>query len=509
MGDAAADPSLSSALRLARERVRDGLSCVRATSASCTACFRAAAVARFGGGSATPARRALESPIAITCIAERAPCLPARTWSISSRTNAPARVLGDLPSRLSSAARWRVVFFDMSRPSLARLSEHASACLEHADQGQALRPATVRVKSNPTGAPKGVRAWGLPLAATVNVAAGSSASLDRPLLAIVGNLQKCCWTKRIRGPRRLAFQMAVAIHPKMEPWPELPIAAWRDSYATLHLYTQVVGKIRLALTPKTNQWWNVPLYVTTRGLTTAPMTHGDRTLSIEFDFIEHRLHIQDSDGHLRILPLVAQSVRDFYLALFAELAAIDVHVKIHPVPQECPVTSRFADDIEHASYDPERVHACWQVLRRIEPVFQIFRARFRGKCSPVHFFWGAFDLAVSRFNGQRAPARQARIDRDAYDEEVISLGFWPGDPWTGGTDAMFYSYTVPEPLGLRSQRVRPDGAFFSEALGEFVLPYEGVRRSPDPARAILDFAESTYDVGSTLAGWNRSALAYP
>jgi hypothetical protein len=295
----------------------------------------------------------------------------------------------------------------------------------------------------------------------------------------------------------------------MDPWPELPIAEWRDTYATLQLYTQIVGKIRLALTPKMNQWWNVPLYVTTRGLTTSPMPYRDRSLSIDFDFIDHRLLVHDSDGHVRSLPLVPRRVCDFYQALFAELAAIDVRVEIHLAPQECPVTTPFTDDVEHCSYDRARAHRLWQALRRIEPVFQTFRAGFRGKCSPVHFFWGGFDLAVSRFNGRRAPLREARVDRDAYDEEVISLGFWPGDPWTGTTDAMFYAYTVPEPAGLASQRVRPDAAFFSEKMKEFLLPYDAVRRSPDPASAILDFAQSTYDAGSTLAGWDRAALAYP
>jgi hypothetical protein len=295
----------------------------------------------------------------------------------------------------------------------------------------------------------------------------------------------------------------------MDTWPELSIGAWRDTYATLLLYTQIVGKIRLALTPKTNQWWNVPLYVTTRGLTTSPMPYRDRTLSIDFDFIDHRLVIQDSGGHVRTVPLVPRTVCDFHAAVFAELAAIDVSVEIHPTPQECPVTARFTQDVEHGSYDPARAHDVWQVLRRVEPVFQRFRAGFRGKCSPVHFFWGAFDLAVSRFNGRRAPARAAMVDRDAYDEEVSSVGFWPGDPWTGETEAMFYAYTVPEPAGLASARVRPDGAFFSDKLREFLLPYEDVRRAPDPAQAILDFAQSTYDAGSTLAGWDRAALAYP
>jgi hypothetical protein len=295
----------------------------------------------------------------------------------------------------------------------------------------------------------------------------------------------------------------------MLPWPELRIAAWRDTYATLQLYAQIVGKIRLALTPKTNQWWNVTLYVTTRGLTTSPMPYGDRTLSIDFDFMDHRVVIMDSDGHVRVLPLAPSPVAAFHDALFAELAAIGIEVHIGEAPQECPVTTPFAHDLEHASYDAVAVQQFWQALRRIEPVFQTFRSGFRGKCSPVHFFWGAFDLAVSRFDGRRAPARKAMVDRDAYDEEVISLGFWPGDPWTAATEAVFYSYTVPEPAGLPGHAVRPAAASFSPAMKEFVLPYEEVRRSSDPAGTILEFAQSTYDAGSTLAGWDRKALAYP
>lgn len=295
----------------------------------------------------------------------------------------------------------------------------------------------------------------------------------------------------------------------MSDWPELPVTAWRDTYATLHLYTQVVGKIRLALTPLLNEWWNVPLYVTTRGLTTSPMPYRDRTLSIDFDLIDHRLVIQDSDGHVRTFPLVPRTVGDFYAALFAELRAIDVHVQIRPMPQECPVTTPLSEDVEHASYERDQVHRFFQVLTRVEPVFQRFRTGFRGKCSPVHFFWGAFDLAVSRFNGNRAPARRGIVERVAYDEEVSSLGFWPGDPWTGATEAAFYSYTVPEPANFASQRLRPDAAFFSDSLKECLLPYDAVRRSPDPTRAILEFAQSTYDAGSTLAKWDRAALAYP
>ena len=295
------------------------------------------------------------------------------------------------------------------------------------------------------------------------------------------------------------------------PWPELRIAAWRDTYATLLLYGQIVGKIRLALTPKMNQWWNVPLYVTTRGLTTSPMPYGDRLLSIDFDFIDHRLVIQDSEGTVRVLPLESKPVCFFYADVMAALETIAPGVHIWPQPQECPVTTPFPDDREHAHYDRGAVHNFWQALRRVEPVFQQFRARFRGKCSPVHFFWGAFDLAVTRFVGRRAPERKMKVDRDAYDEEVISLGFWPGDPWaaSGGAEAMFYSYTVPEPNGLATSPVRPAAAGWNPTLKEFLLPYDDVRRAPDPAAMILEFAQSTYDTGATLAGWNREALAYP
>jgi hypothetical protein len=293
------------------------------------------------------------------------------------------------------------------------------------------------------------------------------------------------------------------------PWPELRLADWRDTYATLLLYGQIVGKIRLALAPKMNQWWNVTLYVTARGLTTSPMPYGDRLLSIDFDFIDHRLVIQDSDGAVRVLPLEAKPVCFFYGDVMAALGELSPSVQIWPQPQECPVTTPFHDDREHAHYDRAAVGRFWQALRRIEPVFQRFRAGFRGKCSPVHFFWGGFDLAVTRFVGRRAPARKGKVERDAYDEEVISLGFWPGDPWTGGSEALFYSYTVPEPAGLPAAAIRPAAASWSPTLKEFVLPYDDVRRASDPTAAILDFAQSTYDAGSTLAGWNREALAYP
>src|SRR5579884_2140006 len=248
------------------------------------------------------------------------------------------------------------------------------------------------------------------------------------------------------------------------PWPELRIADWRDTYATFQLYAQIVGKVRQALTPKTNEWWNVTLYVTPRGLTTGAMPYGERTLAIDFDLLGHKVLIVDSDDHVLTVPLAPAPVRVFHDALFRELAGIGVRVRISEKPQECPVTTPFAEDREHASYDPLAVRRFWEALRRTEPVFQRFRARFRGKCSPVHFFWGACDLAVTRFNGRRAPRRKNKVDRDAYDEECISLGFWPGDPWTGTSEALFYSYTVPAPPGFEAQRVRPAAASFDDAL---------------------------------------------
>lgn len=297
----------------------------------------------------------------------------------------------------------------------------------------------------------------------------------------------------------------------MTSWPELRITNWHDTYATFQLYVQIVGKIRQALTPKMNQWWNVTLYVTPRGLTTSAMLYGERTLSIDFDFLDHQVIVADSDGNVRKVPLgSAAAVCDFHDALFAELSAIGVQVRISEKPQECPVTTPFVHDREHASYDAAAVRRLWEVLRRTETVFQRFRARFRGKCSPVHFFWGACDLAVTRFNGKRAPPRENLIDRNAYDEECISLGFWPGDPWTGKSEAFFYSYTIPAPQGLEDRRVRPDAAKFDvEVFKEFILPYEDVRRSTDPEGAILEFAESTYDAGATLAGWDKTGLVYP
>jgi hypothetical protein len=292
-----------------------------------------------------------------------------------------------------------------------------------------------------------------------------------------------------------------------EAWPELPLAEWQDTYATLHMYMQVIGKIRLALTAKLNQWWNVPFYLTARGMTTSPIPYGLRSFAIDFDFIDHNLLIETSAGERRGLALVPRTVADFHREVFAILRTLDIEAPISATPVEVPDPIPIATDTLHRAYDAEYVDRFWQITRQLDQVFKRFRARFRGKCSPVHFFWGSFDLAVTRFSGRlAAPLGQDRISRDAYDEEVISLGFWPGDDATGG--AALYSYTFPVPLGLSEASVRPASAFYSKDKREFLLLYDDVRQAADPVTAILEFAESTYEVGATLAGWNKDALAY-
>jgi len=294
-------------------------------------------------------------------------------------------------------------------------------------------------------------------------------------------------------------------------WPELSLSEWRDTYRTLHLYLQIIGKVRLALSPKLNQWWNVPLYVTARGLSTSAMPYGDRTVQIDIDFITHELLVSASDGRREVLPLAPRTVADFHRRLFAMLHAIDVDVHIWPVPVEIALKTRFTDDTEHRTYVAEHAYRFWDVLRRVDHGFEQFRARFRGKCSPVHFFWGSFDLAVTRFSGRPAPERTGSIiERDAYDEEEISHGFWPGDAWAeeNAQDAAFYAYCAPEPSGFSSARVKPDAAFYSDRFKEFLLPYEAVRTAADPQRTIVDFMQSTYEVGARLASWDRKSLEY-
>jgi hypothetical protein len=275
--------------------------------------------------------------------------------------------------------------------------------------------------------------------------------------------------------------------------------------------TQIVGKIRLARTPWLNHSWHVALYVTARGLTTSPVPDGARSFQIDFDFIDHVLRISTSDGGLRQLPLTAQPIAAFYAAVMAALAELGIDVKIDDKPNELPDPIRFGDDQVHASYDPDAVHRFWQVLRQADRVFAKFRTGFLGKSSPVHFFWGSFDLAVTRFSGRPAPRHPGgmpnlpdAVAQEAYSHEVSSAGFWPGG---GAIDyPAFYSYAYPAPEGFATTPVRPDAAFFSAALGEFILPYDAVRTAADPDGALLDFLQSTYEAAANAAGWDRAAL---
>ena len=293
---------------------------------------------------------------------------------------------------------------------------------------------------------------------------------------------------------------------RAEAWPPLPLAEWKDTYATLHMWTQIVGKVRMALTPLINQWWNVPLYVTSRGLTTSPIPYRDNPFELWFDFVDHQLVLQLSDGSRRMFPLKAQSVADFYKDFMSMLHSAGIDVKIWHMPVEIPDPIPFDQDRVHASYDPDAAHRFWRILLTVQGVFEEFRARFIGKCSPIHFFWGSFDLAVTRFSGRRAPERPGadRITREAYSQEVSSVGFWPGGGSIDG--AAFYSYMAPEPPGLREQTVRPEAAHYDPQLGEFLLMYDDVRNANSPAATLLDFCQSTYEAGATLAKWNREEL---
>jgi hypothetical protein len=294
-------------------------------------------------------------------------------------------------------------------------------------------------------------------------------------------------------------------------WPELPLTAWRSTCATLQLWTQIVGKIRLALTPWLNHSWHVTLYVTPRGLSTSPIPDGLRSFQIEFDFIDHRLKISASDGASRQFALAGHSVASFYAAVMAALAELGIRVAIDEVPNELPDPIPFSKDTQHASYDSDAAQRFFRILVNVDRVFKQFRTGFVGKASPVHFFWGSFDLAVTRFSGRRAPRHPGGVPHlpddvacEAYSHEVSSAGFWPGG---GAIDyPVFYSYAYPEPTGFRAVKVRPDAAFFSEALGEFVLPYDAVRTASDPDRALLDFLESTYLAAANAAKWDREAL---
>ena len=289
-------------------------------------------------------------------------------------------------------------------------------------------------------------------------------------------------------------------------WPALPLEQWKDTYATLHMWTQIVGKVRLALTPLINHWWNVPLYVNARGLTTSAIPYPNRPFELCFDFLDHQLVLQMSDGSRTMLPLTAMTVADFYQKVLEMLRSSGIEVKIWRMPVEVPDAIPFDEDRVHASYDPEAAQRFWRILLNVQGVFEEFRSRFIGKDSPIHFFWGSFDLAVTRFSGRRAPERPGAdcITREAYSHEVSSVGFWPG----GGniTGPAFYSYSAPEPAGFREWPVRPAEARYDPQLGEFILMYDDVRTSASPSATLLDFCQSTYEAGATLAKWDRGAL---
>ena len=295
------------------------------------------------------------------------------------------------------------------------------------------------------------------------------------------------------------------------PWPALPLADWRDTCETLHRWTQIVGKIRLALTPWLNHSWHATLYVTPRGLTTSPIPYGDRTFSIDFDFLAHALVIRPDWGPERRVALRPRTVADFYADLMRMLSLLDIEISIHCLPNELPDATPLDQDTTHHAYDPEYVQRFWRVLVQSDRVFKTFRTGFIGKSSPVHFFWGSFDRAVTRFSGRRAPLHSGgvphlpdAVTREAYSHEVSSAGFWPGG---GLVDyPAFYSYAYPTPAGFKDVRVRPEAAFFHEGLGEFILPYDAVRTADDPGEVLIDFLQSTYEAAADLGGWDRAAL---
>jgi len=291
-----------------------------------------------------------------------------------------------------------------------------------------------------------------------------------------------------------------------ECWPALPLDSWKDTYATLHMWTQMVGKVRLGLTPLVNHWWNVPLYVSARGLTTSRIPYGERAFELWFDFIEHQLFLETTDGIRKSLPLAPRPVAEFYQGFMELLQSAGIEIKIWPMPVEVLNPIPFDQDREHHSYDRAAVERFWRILLSVDAIFGQFRAEFIGKSSPVHFFWGSFDLAVTRFSGRRAPERPGAdaTTREAYSHEVSSVGFWPGGG--GVKDAAFYSYAAPEPQGLPQARVHPDAAFYQPQLNEFLLMYDDVRKAASPSGALLQFCQSTYQAAANLGKWDRAAL---
>jgi hypothetical protein len=298
----------------------------------------------------------------------------------------------------------------------------------------------------------------------------------------------------------------------MDPrlWPSLPFAEWQATRETLHMWMQIVGKTRLALAPKQNHWWHVPLYVSARGLTTTPIPYGARAFEVEFDLIDHQLRVETNEGAVRTLALRPQAVADFYRDYVEVLAGLGIVVKLWPVPVEVDHTTPFPTDRVHASYDPAHARRFFAMLSHADRITKRFQGRFLGKSSPVHFFWGAFDLALTRFSGRRAPEPKADewwVLREANSHEEFSVGFWPGSGVVA--EPAFYAYARPEPAGLASTSIRPAAAYYSRELADFILPYEAVRSTSSPDETVLEFYQTAYEVGANLAGWDRPALDRP
>ncbi len=289
-------------------------------------------------------------------------------------------------------------------------------------------------------------------------------------------------------------------------WPDLPFSAWQDTCETLHMWTQIVGKVRLVLSPAVNHWWHVSLYITSRGLTTSPIPYHQHTFEVQFDFVNHNLLIDTDDGRNKTLPLIPRSVAEFYREFVAALHALGIEVTINTLPAEVKNPIHCDVDDVHAAYDAEYAQRFWRILVQTELVMRQFRSSFLGKSSPIHFFWGGFDLAHTRFSGRRAPGRPGAdaITREAYSHEVISCGFWPGNE--AAPEAGFYAYCVPEPPGFQDACVRPAAAFYSAEWGEYLLPYQAIRNSATPEQDLLAFFQSIYNAGATLGKWDRENL---
>jgi hypothetical protein len=309
--------------------------------------------------------------------------------------------------------------------------------------------------------------------------------------------------------------MGTSVKSKVEghaAWPSLPLAEWSETKDTLHRWLQIVGKTRLALAPPVNHWWHVTLYPTARGLTTSPMPYDTHFLEVELDFLEHQLLARTTEGVTRVIPLVPRPVADFYRDYTSLLESLGVRVRIRPVPSEMEDEVPFTED-RRQSFDPDPATRCWTILSQASRVMQQFRGRFIGKCSPVHLFWGGFDLACTRFSGRAAPVHPGgiphlpdRVSREAYSHECISAGWWPGMAGGPVAEPAFYAYSYPEPQGFAQARVRPETAYYNGDLKLFILPYDAVRTADRPDETLLDFLQSTYDVGADLGGWDREAL---